>query len=202
MSGKRDPHHWNEKESEASFFALKGIVENLFTALHIDNLSFDRGSYPTLHPYRQAIFNVQEMEVGVIGQLHPLIVQKAGLTTPIYFAELNLEDLARIAKKEPTMQPLHTYPGTSFDWTLTLKEEVSAKQLLFLVDANRSSLLESVSILDLYHGEKVGSGWKNITLRFVYRDNTKTIAHQTAQTMHQEITTAILETLKEKARDE
>ena len=197
LTGKQSPHNWSKKQSEFNFFSLKGMVENLLDQLKIKNVELLPSNYPSLHPHRQAMLVVGGMEVGVLGQVHPLIID---ISAPLFFAELHLEDLSRLKQNEIKMKPLTIYPGTSFDWTISVTEEVNAKQLLAAFDKQQHPLLKSVSVLDLYHGEKVGSGWKNITLRFIYRDQNKTISHKIAQQAHDKITSAILDELKEKAK--
>lgn len=196
MTGDLNPKHWSGKSKEINFFSLKGVVENILDHLKIENVELQSSAYPSFHPHRQATLTVNGIDIGVIGQLHPSMID---FEAPIFFAELHLEDLAQLTRNETKMKPLSIYPSTSFDWTVKVVDELSAKQLLSLLDKQNEPLLKSVTVLDLYHGEKVGSGWKNITLRFIYRDQKKTISHQLAQAAHDKITSAILDELKEKA---
>ncbi|MCH9609662.1 MAG: Phenylalanine--tRNA ligase beta subunit [Chlamydiales bacterium] len=201
MTGKQTPDHWQVKPKQVDFFALKGCVENLLEKESVDHVRFQPSSRHIFHPHRQATIKVEKQEIGVMGEIHPILLQQNGITHPVYFAELNVEDLATLKKSAVKMEPLQTFPGTSLDWTVTVKESVTFDEIVTAFDEKEIPLLQRFSILDVYHGEKLGSGWKNITMRFIYRDTTKTIALETAQECHHQITTSILEKLKEKAKE-
>ncbi len=198
LSGHTQPFHWASPQKNLSFFDLKGIIENLMR--HIKGVSYTPSHYPLLHPGQQATLTIQGMEVGVLGQVHPLILKTLDMTGPIYFAELNLEDLAQFETQEIKMTPLALYPQSTRDWTLTLHHDVPIQEVFSFIEPE--PILEDVSVLDLYHGEKLGSEWKNITLRFIYRDRTKTIDQKTVEEKHHQITQTIRKKLKGKAKDE
>lgn len=196
LTGKRNPHHFSTKDTDVDFFDLKGILENFFEALKIDFASFKSSSYSNFHPGRQASIFFNEREIGIMGQIHPATLAKAGLSQPLLFAELNLEDVRQAAEKEIKMEPLPLYPSSVRDWTITLKNRAPVDKVLQLIEKERPSLLEEVSLLDLYRSEKLGSERKNVTFRFTYRDPKQTISFQTVEKIHQELTGKVEKGLK------
>lgn len=192
MTGHSTPHFWGEKPVEVDFFQLKGIIENLLEELNIENVSFQASHFPTFHSGRQASVYVGQVEVGSVGEVHPSIQRRLDVPQRIFFAELNLHELLRLRKQEQKMKPLSLYPSSERDWTITIRDDVSVKELLKQIDATCSKLLEEVQVLDLYQNEKLGKDVKNVTLRLVYRDKTKTVEQEIVEAEHQRIISHVL----------
>ena len=56
----------------------------------------------------------------------------------------------------------------------------------------KSKLLKDFFLLDLYESDKIGADFKNITLRFTYRDDEKTVEQAQVEKEHERL----VETLK------
>jgi phenylalanyl-tRNA synthetase beta chain len=195
LSGNTSPYHWECKDKEVDFFDLKGIVENVFDALGIDDLALVSSSTENFHPGRQAILTAGRLNVGIIGEIHPRILRKLDVKQRIFFAELNLQDLFSLKKKEWSMQSLPQFPGSERDWTLTVKEETLAGHLLDAVNAIPSKLLDRVSLRDIYRSDTIGADVKNVSMRFIYRDNKKTLAQNAVDKEHQRLINGVMEKL-------
>jgi phenylalanyl-tRNA synthetase beta chain len=191
LTGKSAPHHWENKPQAVDFFVLKGILEGLFKELGIDNVLFKPSTYSTLHSGRQAAMYVNDIELGSMGEVHPAIQRRLDVPQRIYFAEISLEALMEVSQKAFQMQTLPIYPASERDWTLTLKDEIPIYDIIASIKSTASDLLETVTLLDIYRSEKLGVGQKNVTLRFVYRDNTKTIGQEAVDAEHRHITTEV-----------
>lgn len=184
LTGERRQQHWEFHDDFIDYFDLKGIVENIIESLHISMPSFHPSDYSNFHPGRQAVIKIGEMETGIIGEIHPTTLKKAGLEFPVYFAEMNLEDLIRLLPATLKLEPIPQYPASSRDWTVTVKEEESVGEILNRIQNTPSPLLESISLRGIYRSEKLGSGKKNVTIRFVYRDPHKTVSVQDVEKEH------------------
>ena len=105
-TGDRSPPHWEKKEDKVDFFDLKAILENLFATLKISSYRFQKSHYTNFHPGRQAEIQISNVMIGIMGEVHPLTLKEAGLEVPVYFAELNLEDLLSLLPPTKKMEPL------------------------------------------------------------------------------------------------
>lgn len=191
LSGKSRPHHWDRKPNEEDFFDLKGILENLLSELNIQ-VTFKAGHLPMLHPGRQAAIYAGEIEVGSFGEIHPAVRRRLDVPQPILFAELNLHDLLQVRPgQDAQMKPLPIYPGSERDWTLTIPEALPAEELLKAIQNVSSPFLEHASLHDIYRSDKLGKGLKNVTLRFFYRDSSKTISQETVDMEHARIVESV-----------
>lgn len=195
LSGKARPHHWDEKPKNYDFFDLKGILENLLTELNIE-VTFKINQIPMLHPGRQCSIYSGALEIGSFGEIHPSILRRLDVPQPILFAEINLNDLLQVRpKSDVQMQPIAVYPGSERDWTITLQESMQVDELFKAIHAISSRLLEKVSLQDIYRSDKLGKGLKNVTLRFFYRDQSKTVAQEKVDGEHARIVENVLKSM-------
>lgn len=192
LSGKKAPHHWETKPAETDFFDLKGILENLFSGLKIEHIKWILSNKENFHPKQQTIISANGNECGALGQIHPKTLKKMGIKIPVFFAEINLETLLSLGKKELKMKPISSFPASTRDWTVTVSAKTPAEKILHLIESEPSKFLEEFSLLDLYQSEKLGSERKNLTFRFVYRDHAETISLKTVDVEHARITQNVL----------
>lgn len=193
LSGKKTPHHWDEKPHDSDFYDLKGIVENFISELGIANAVFKKSDFKSFHTGRQASIFVGELEIGSIGEIHPTILRRLDVTQRIIYAEFSLQDLMKVRTITKQMKPLPKYPCSKRDLTVTLKEKVTNQEIIDLIKSIASPLLEDVSLVDIYRSEKLGVDNKNVTLHFVYRDKEKTIEQEAVDAEHNRITTGVMQ---------
>ncbi|MEC7839610.1 MAG: phenylalanine--tRNA ligase subunit beta [Chlamydiota bacterium] len=188
LTGKVHPDNWDEKPREVDFYDLKGVVENMLEEFGVTASMYKNNRLSVFHTGRQASVYVGELEIGSIGEVHPGITRKLGVSQRIFFAEFNLQDIFKCRRDNHQMQPIPIYPSSERDWTMTLKEGVAMSDVFKIIDSIDSRLLEDYQVRDIYRSSKLGDGLKNVTLRFVYRDKKKTISQEAVDREHARIT--------------
>ncbi len=195
LTGPIHPPHWAEKAREVDFFDLKRIIENLFAALGLSEPTFLPSLLATLHPGRQAHIVAGGQPVGALGEVHPATLRAADFSSRAYFGELNLDTLIQLRQERAPMRDIPLFPSSIWDWTVTVKEEVTLKALQDAIWKARSRLLKKLDLLDIFRGVHVGEGRKNVTFRFVYRDDRKTVSQSAVEAEHQRITAGVMREL-------
>jgi phenylalanyl-tRNA synthetase beta chain len=195
LSGASSPHHHDPKPRKVDFFDLKGIVENLLQGFNIQNISFETSHLHNFQPGRQARIQSNDICLGVIGEIHPNTMTRLDLQERIYFAELDLQELYALRPKGQKAKPLIKIPSSERDWTMTLTAETAVGDVLSCIESVASPFLESAFLLDLFEGEKVGLGRKNVTWRFIYRDKLKTIDYETVEKEHKNLVESVAKKL-------
>ena len=135
--------------------------------------------------------------IGSLGELHPRHNSELGIEQRIYFAEINVEELTPFIKQTPLVKPLISFPGSQRDWTITIEDKIPIGSILAIINANSSSLLEKITLLDLYKSSQIGKDRKNITFRLFYRDKTKTIALEAVEKEHSRIIETVMKELEQ-----
>lgn len=188
LTGKRAPHHWDEKPQETDFFDLKGILENILTGLGVPKVSFKNLGLSVFHSGRQAAIFADSLELGSFGEIHPSVLRKLDVPQRIFFGEINLHDLFQVRRQgTQKMEDLAIYPGSDRDWTVTLQEDFPIEKVFSAIRSIPSEYLEEASLVDIYHSDKLGKGYKNATFHFIYREKSKTIDQATVDAEHRRL---------------
>ncbi|MBX9923344.1 MAG: phenylalanine--tRNA ligase subunit beta [Rhabdochlamydiaceae bacterium] len=195
LSGESTPHHHDPKPRFFDFFDLKGMVENVLQALHIDACSFVESHLPNFQPGRQAYIEKDQIRLGVLGEIHPTTLSSLDISPRVYFAELHLEELLKHQKIIESIADLPLYPSSERDWTVSLKKEVPIQEILSCIQELAPPLLEKIFLLDLFESPQIGNDRKNATWRFVYRDPKKTLDLPTVEALHTKLLQMVAEKL-------
>jgi len=195
LSGDVRPHHSGEQTRAADFFDLKGMTENILRSLTIAEARFKKSDFYIFHPGRQASILVGDVVIGSLGEVHPMIIRALGITQRVYYAELSLHDMMEVMKGQQKMKPIPQYPCSVRDWTITMIEEEPVESVFSAVRGLQSKLLEELELIMIFRSDRIGSHRKNVTFRFVYRDQQKTLSQEEVDQEHSHLTEETLKLL-------
>ena len=196
MMGHLNPCHFDEEPARVDFLHLKGILESLFESLGIKDIEFKRSHHSNFHPGIQADVLYRGTQIGVIAEIHPATLRESGLKQAALFAQLSVASLLTLSKPLEKVSPLSAFPSSERDWTITCLEDMEVGHLIRSIKEIDSRLLKEVSLLDIYRSEAIGKERKNVTLRFVYRNDKKTISFEATEIEHAKITSDVLKKMK------
>ena len=191
LSGKRQPYHFENKPDDVDFFDLKGLLENICEALLLKDVSFERGSFSTFHPGRQSYLHIGNAIFGVFGEIHPNTIHSLDIRNKVYFAEIDLTILQRLLPGTALFTELPQFPSSERDVTISMKKKTPMKTLFDAIEKLSSPLLKDSKLIDIYTGESAGANKMNVTLRFTYRNDTRTLEDEEIQIEHEKVVKAI-----------
>ena len=177
-----------------SFYSLKGIIEEMLLVLGVKAVDFkaETGN-ATFHPGRCASIIAGMQTIGTMGQLHPTVAERFGITGPVYALEISFEALYGLSDREKKYKPLPKYPAMKRDFAMVVSEDILVGDLEKEIQAKAGDLLESVVLFDIYRGSPVPEGSKSVAFSLVYRANDRTLKEAEVT----EINTKVLVSLKE-----
>lgn len=168
--------------ADYDFFALKGLLDSVFSAFKIDKTTYVRVNKPYLHEGRSAEIFVGDESVGYIGEVYPDVQEAYDIDTRVYVAEINLVKLFAHAVDHREFKALPKYPAISRDLALLVKDGVSSDQVVAVIrKVTNRKLLESVEIFDVYKGQGVPKGNTSIALTVVFRAPDRTLTDDEVQ---------------------
>ena len=160
----------------ASFFTLKGQLEAVFAGLRTRKAVYSAVSdNPTYHPGRCAKVSIDGVELGYIGQIHPLVAQNYGMDVDVYCAEISFTKLCGLRLPDVTYTPLPKYQGVSRDLSLICDEAITVAQVEDVITAAGGKLLRSVKLFDIYRGAGVPEGKKSMAFSLELRADDRTL---------------------------
>ena len=130
------------------------------------------------HPGRCAEVFVGDISVGFAGQLHPAVVERAGLPKGTCAAELDLDAIPIVETlPAPRVSP---FPAVFQDLSLVVDDTVPADAVIAAVRAGAGELLEDVQLFDVYSGPQIGAGRTSLTLALRFRAADRTLTEDEA----------------------
>jgi phenylalanyl-tRNA synthetase beta chain len=189
-TGNRHEMGWYAKPAACDFFDLKGVVEGLLAGLRIPDVRFsslpDEQCRYTL-PGATAIIASGSTQLGIIGQLHPHVLNAYALKQDVFLFEIDLPRLIERIPDTISAQPLPKFPSTSRDATLIIDREIESGILLDRIRQMNEPLVEDVRLFDLFEGNPVPRGRKSISLRVTYRSSETTLEDDAVNHLHKQI---------------
>lgn len=137
-------------------------------------------SVPGLHPTRTARLEAAGGRIGVVGEVDPAVAESFGLSGQrVGWMELDLGLLLdrNVTPRRPdAVRSVSRFPSSDVDLAFVVPDEVPASRIGRAVAAAGGSVLESLTLFDVYRGQGVPDGSRSLAyrLRFCALDRTLT----------------------------
>jgi len=193
MTGPRQDENWQgASRAPMDFWDIKGVVQVLIERLRLNELRYEPSDHPTYHTGRAARLIVGEKEIGVFGELHPLVRQAFDLPQqPVCAAEFDLDALLDMSLGAYAYQAVSRFPAVREDIAVVVDEAITAAQVEATIWNAGGKLLRDVRLFDLYRGEQVGAGRKSLAYRLVYQADDRTLTDDDAAKIRAKIIKAL-----------
>lgn len=172
--GSRAPESWANVVEQVDFFDLKGDVESLL-ALTGDATVFtiEAGSHSALHPGQTAdIYRDGEWQ-GVMGALHPSLLQQLGISQSVYLFEIRLSSLLKA--RIPAFASLSKFPEVRRDLALLVDRDLVANKLMVAVKETAGEHLIDLKIFDVYVGKGIDTQRKSVAMGLTFQHASRTL---------------------------
>ena len=182
VTGVATPQSWDSKPAKASFFTLRAMAEKVLRRFGLDIYALKA------EPTKNDIFSE-----GLTLSLNGKVLLEMGVVSAkmrkmcdvkqsVYFLELNFDQLVKTTKKHRiTAQELSKFPEVKRDLALLVDTQTTFAQLREVALQAERKLLKSVSLFDVYEGDKLPEGKKSYALSFVLEDKTRTLDDKTIE---------------------
>lgn len=167
--------NWLRNKVSYDFYYLKGVAEELLRQLNIMDGEFVPVRIESYHPGRTARIISGETVLGVIGEVHPLVLQNYDIKPRCCAMELDLEALYACSRDGIMMQEITRYPAVERDMAILVETARQAAEVVKVVQDAAGDYLSKVVVFDVYTGEQVPAGYKSMALRFLFQAPDKTL---------------------------
>ncbi len=194
LTGLAQAEQWGQVSQETDFYDLKGHLENTLSLFYpMSELDFLPNTHAALHPGQTAGIYHKSRKIGLIGRLHPTIVQKLDLPTNVFVFELDLSML----KQAPLhrFQEISRFPEIRRDLALLVNQTVPSKDIRDTIKTVAGDWLKGVFIFDVYQGKGISSGLKSIALALILQHPTRTLVDDEVAELMNKVINALKGTL-------
>ena len=204
VTGTRWPEQWGQTEQTVDFFDVKADIEallSLSTSSILKKSEIDRfipSRHPALHPEQTAEIYRGDEWIGVLGAVHPNLVQILELISPVYLFELRLAPLFQAHPVK--FKEISKYPSIKRDIAVVVSESISVTQLLDCIKQNADETLTEWQLFDVYRGQNMSPGKKSLAIRLIFQAFSRNLTDDEVETVIEQILKKLEENLDAKLR--
>ena len=178
--------------ADETFFTIKGELDAILSALNMPKARYTADSTnPSYHPGRCAKVEINGIDVGYIGQIHPLVAQNYDMGTEVFCAEINFTKLTELQLPDKTYVPLPKYPSVNRDLSVICDETITVAQVEDVIAAAAGKLLRGVKLFDIYRGTGIADGKKSLAFSIELRADDRTLTDNDCEQVTGKILTAL-----------
>ncbi len=194
---------YQDSDQPTSFFAIKGVIELLFSRLRLDEPELVSGNEK--QPYSKSyLINHNNREIGSFGVIDAQYNDLIGAETGVVFGfEINLTILLELMHAETVshrFRPIGVYPTIERDLNFVLSEKIELATLIKAIQTIDSQLLKQVRPIDIFRHKSIGSCEKSITFRLIFQHPDRTLEDKEVSSAINEIIAIFKRDFKAKLR--
>jgi phenylalanyl-tRNA synthetase beta chain len=180
------------------FYQLKGTVDALLNKMGISDIWYDDYK-PTPEQSRLSLWQHKKCaeikiggdEVGFLGGVSSKIIKESGLAEPLVIFDMDFEKLAKLASEEHEFRPIPRYPAAVRDLAILVPLGTKVVEVLNVIEAAGGKLVRDTDLFDIYEGEELPEGKKNLAFRIIYQAEDRTLSAKEIDGIHNKIIKAL-----------
>jgi len=173
----KSKRHWRAAGCPYDFFYVKGVFEAIGREF---GLIFDYRlpeNLNLLHPGRAAAVYLDTIEVGFLGEIHPLQAKMWNLERAVVF-ELDLAPLMAKTRGAAKAAPNPRFPAVQRDLAVVVKRDVPASAVAVSIQKLGGGLLQQVDLFDVYTGKPIPEEHKSLAFALRYQSWERTLTDE------------------------
>lgn len=173
--------NWQHIQSKVDLFSIKSDIEAILNCYGNDLKIHFKVIRPTeshnnfigLHVLQSAKIYIGDLQIGMLGALHPNIMNSFSIEEPIFLFEINLELLSEhnIVK----FKEISKFPAIRRDFSITIDNSIASEEIVQVVQGSCDNLLKEIIFFDVYYSDKSVSNKKNIAFGVILQDLDRTL---------------------------
>ncbi|MEG3007584.1 MAG: phenylalanine--tRNA ligase subunit beta, partial [Oscillospiraceae bacterium] len=166
--------------NNCDFFSIKGIVEAVASRvgakLSFNSLTDD----PSMHPGRTANVYANGINIGFVGEVHPLVCDNYGISEKVYAALIDMEELFAQSSTQMSYTPLPKFPPIERDLALLCDDDMPVMDLEDAISSAVGKILEKIELFDIYKGSQISQDKKSVAFNLILRGSDRTLTLEEA----------------------
>ena len=183
--------HWQKGGEPSGLFTAKADLLAALEAITGAPMSapITQGAPGWYHPGRSGTIAMGPKVIAQFGELHPRILAAFDVKVPVAGFEIFLDaipDAKSKGKAKPLFQP-SPYQAIERDFAFVVDAQVPAGDIVKAVKLADRTLIDTVSVFDLYEGKGVPEGKKSIAVAVRIQPSTATLTEAEIEALAQKI---------------
>jgi phenylalanyl-tRNA synthetase beta chain len=123
---------------------------------------------------------VGEERIGVLGEIHPRVGDRFGLTGRVAVAEVEVEALMRLARSMSDVEDMPRFPPVRRDLAFIVDASIPAGRVRSALEDAAGEILGSVLLFDVFEEPPLPEGTKSLAYSVDFRAPDRTLTDEEA----------------------
>ncbi|MBD1394858.1 phenylalanine--tRNA ligase subunit beta [Mucilaginibacter glaciei] len=186
LTGANTGEQWNRKQTAASFYNLKAIVDGILKKLNVTDFTVEDTAANNL-AYGLQYLRGNKVLVA-LGSVAPAALKKVDVDKEVFYADFNFDLVLNLVRKNAIIyQEVSKFPAVRRDLSMLIDKAITFGQLKQIATRTDKKLLKEVNVFDVYQGDKLPAGKKSYALSFVLQDTEKTLTDKAIDALMQKL---------------
>lgn len=192
--GMKGDLHWADSMRPVDFYDVKGCLEDLFEAIQIRGVKFNRAEkIPYLHPGKSSSLVCGDETLGVMGEVHPDVLSHYNITGKVYLYEIDFDRMVQVAQDGRKFRSLPRFPSVHRDLSILVGDHLEAEKVEEAIRLLQPPFLDHVSLFDVYRGSSIPPEKKSLSYRIRYQADDRTLTDDEVNQYHEKVISRLRE---------
>lgn len=176
-----------EGQDPASFAKLKGLVENLVESSdrNAEGLCW-KESEGSGGPFEhRLVLSAKARPMGFVARVKNAVLQGMDLLEPVYFAELDLDGLVSLPKRNKEYLEVPRTPAARRDLAILINQKYRLAEIEQTLREAAGASLVGFTLFDEYKGKNIPEALRSLAFSLQYQKNDGTFKDEEIQAIHQ-----------------
>ncbi|MBD3207903.1 MAG: phenylalanine--tRNA ligase subunit beta [Candidatus Nealsonbacteria bacterium] len=167
------------------FYEVKGVMDLLLNEMGISDIWYDEyqptpedSKIDVWECKRCAEIKVGDDEIGFLGEINSQVLDSLGVEGRAVVFDFDFEMLEEEASEEHEYNPISSYPEAVRDVAVLVPNDIFVEDVLNRISEAGGELVRDVDLFDIYEGEELPEGKKNLAFHIIYQAEDRTLSSQ------------------------
>ncbi len=185
-------NNWNSSKNECDVFAIKSDLMIILKSLQVptNNLNYESISNKVFHPGKSSSLLIGKNIVANFGEINPILLKSLDISNVVVAFEVFTETLAQFqSKKTSTISAFDNNPFQMVerDFAFLFPKSIRANDIINKIKKIDKKIINTVSIFDVYEGQKIEKELKSIAIRVQLQPLEKTFSDEEIEIISNQI---------------
>lgn len=184
----------------SSFYYLKGILENCLECLRKETPAWREEAYLSETFSENLSLFYGDKRIGHCSTVLPSIAERWDIKQPVFFAELNLDEVLKGRERKRTFTPPAKFPPVRRDIAFIVSKHISAQAIGEAMAAEGAPFLRDVCLFDQFVGGAIPQGKRSLAFALEYQKPDGTFTDEEIRSIHQKVSAALVKKFQAELR--
>lgn len=167
------------------FYEAKGVIDLILNKLAISDIWYDEYRTPAdeakiswWHPKKCAEIKVGQERIGFLGEVSRRILDEYKISNRIIYFDIFFDKVSQLASEEHEYRPISRFPAAVRDLAILVPQMTKVEKVLNKIEEAGEGLIKDVDLFDIYEGENIPEGKKNLAFHIIYQAEDKTLSSE------------------------